>query len=112
LKQGLSTARLRRSGRDDGKGVDNAPDLQRRGTRLPEGSARLDHGQHAAGGGGGEPPQPLEPRLQGTAAAVAEEAFRQGLAGAELAEGVWRHRLELDSEVHLRDGNGEGRLAL
>ena len=40
------------------------------------GSARLDHGQHAAGGGGGEPPQPHQPRLQGAAAAVAEEARR------------------------------------
>src|SRR6185312_897821 len=86
--------------------------LQRRGARLPAGSARLDHGQYAARGGGGEPAQPLEPRLQGAVAAMAEEAVAEGLARAELAEGVWRHRLELDAEGHLRDGAGAGRFAV
>ena len=86
--------------------------LQRRRTRLPEGSARLDHGQHAGGSGGGKPPQPHQPCLQGAAAAVAEEARGQGLALPQLAEGVWRTGLELDAEVHLRDGDGARRFAL
>ena len=90
----------------------DAPCLQRRRARLPEGSARLDHGQHAAGSGGGEPPQPHQPRLQGAAAAVAEEARGQRLALPELAEGVWRDGLELDAEIHLRDGDGARQFAL
>ena len=36
----------------------------------------------------------------------------QGLALPQLAEGIWRAGLELDAEVHLRDGDGARRFAL
>ena len=36
----------------------------------------------------------------------------QGWLCPELAEGIWRHGLELDAEVHLRDGDGARRFAL
>ena len=76
LKQGLSATRLGAPVETTVEGETMRSGLQRRRARLPEGSARLDHGQHAARGGGGEPPQPHQPRLQGAAAAVAEEARR------------------------------------
>ena len=114
LKQGLSATRLRRFGRDDGRDgkKNDASGLQRRGTRLPEGSARLARGQHAAGSGRGKPPQPHQPCLQGAPAAVAEEAREPGLALSQLAQGIWRAGLELDAEIHLRDGDGARQLAL
>ncbi len=90
----------------------NGSRLRRQGTRLPAGGARLDLGQHAAGGGRGEPPQPYQPRLQGAAAAVAEEARGEGLALPELAGAVRRAGLELDAEVHFRDGDGARQFAL
>src|SRR4030095_805155 len=90
----------------------HGPCFQRRGASLPEGSARLDHGQHAARGGRGEPAQPHQPRLQGTLAAMAEEAREPRLALPQLAEGIWRAGVELDAEIHLRDGDGARRFAL
>ena len=36
----------------------------------------------------------------------------QGLALPQLAEGIWRAGLELDAEIHLRDGDGARRFAL
>jgi hypothetical protein len=58
------------------------------------------------------PKEVAEPRLARAADPVAEDPRRQGLADTELAQGTWRAGLELDAEVHFRDGDGARRFSL